>query len=160
MIEKFIKKPVVVEAVQWKGDNYLECYKFVSIDNVSDVEMILERISNDLILISTIDGSNVVNLGEWIIKEDGKISQLTNSTFEKTYKKVTENGECDVLEISKDEDCSEDGWEQFEIGREPCIDVRKCKGFLLSNPSYDYQRCNICKKKWKKVIDWVEVRIV
>jgi hypothetical protein len=57
---KFRKKPVVVEAVQWGGDNYDEVGDFMGLTATCQVD--------DDFLIPTLEGDMRASPGDWIIK--------------------------------------------------------------------------------------------
>lgn len=59
-IQKFRKKPVVIEAVQWTGENYKEIENFVG-DKVS-------HNSNDTLTIQTLEGDHTTLIGDWVIR--------------------------------------------------------------------------------------------
>lgn len=83
MIQKFRKKPVVIEAVQWDGENPKECMKFVN-SGAADVE-------GDTILIATLEGTMKASKGDWIIKGvNGEFYPCKPDIFEKTYELVTD----------------------------------------------------------------------
>ena len=56
---KFRKKPVVIEAVQWTGDNYEEIKRFAKDDCWW---------CGHVPVISTLEGEMLVADGDWIIK--------------------------------------------------------------------------------------------
>jgi hypothetical protein len=97
---KFRKKPVVVDAIQYTGDNHLEIKKrFVTI---SLHEMTANKIGSDppkhlqgkvtALYIKTPTGYTRVNNYDWIIREsNGEFYPCKPDIFEKTYEKVEEN---------------------------------------------------------------------
>ena len=82
MIRKFRKKPVVVEALQYTGDNGFECVKFVGVGGTKeDAEL----------LINTLEGIMHVSLWDWIIKGvAGECYPIKDAIFLKTYEPVVE----------------------------------------------------------------------
>ena len=94
---KYRKKPVVVEAVQWKGNNRKEVKSEVGLDGCDySVEPSVnnpegERPVNVLIMMS-FGGKTGVFPGEWIIKGiDGKLYPMKPDIFAATYELVEEN---------------------------------------------------------------------
>lgn len=81
---KYRKKPVVVEAVQWRGDNVDEVKEFVG--QFLLVDSILQRM-----YISTLEGRMEVKLNDYIIKGvDREFYPCKPAIFEKTYDIVEE----------------------------------------------------------------------
>lgn len=81
---KYRKKPVVVEAVQWRGDNVDEVKEFVG--QFLLVDSILQRM-----YISTLEGRMEVKLNDYIIKGvDREFYPCKPAVFEKTYDIVEE----------------------------------------------------------------------
>ena len=79
---KFRKKPVVIEAVQWTGDNYGEIKRFAK-----DVCWLCGHVP----VISTLEGEMSVSEGDWIIKGvNGEFYPCKPDIFEKTYELVEE----------------------------------------------------------------------
>ena len=77
---KYRKKPVVIEAVQWTGDNWIEVSKFLG-DSYSDPI----RNSRDL-FIDTLEGTMMANPNDWIIKGiKGEFYPCKPDIFEATY---------------------------------------------------------------------------
>lgn len=78
MVQKFRKKPVVIEAIQFNG-NDKECISFCKTAEYSD----------DLIpslIIPTLEGKMKCSIGDWIIKGvNGEFYPCKPDIFEKTY---------------------------------------------------------------------------
>ncbi|WP_339182868.1 hypothetical protein [Paenibacillus sp. FSL R5-0701] len=73
---KFRKRPVVIEAIQWTGEN---------LDEVADMDLNYE-IRDGMILIPTLEGTMVADHGDWIIKGvNGEFYPCKPDIFEKTY---------------------------------------------------------------------------
>jgi len=84
-MEKFRRKPVVIEAVQYTGENNKECLKFIgnNYDNTLDYPNI-----------KTLEGTMRVDVGDWIIRDvNGEHYPCKTDIFEKTYDPVIENFE-------------------------------------------------------------------
>ena len=77
---KFRKKPVVIDAIQWTGKNY---------DEVSTFAYDSERtvfISENNLIITTLEGDMIANVGDWIIKGvKGELYPCKPDIFEETY---------------------------------------------------------------------------
>lgn len=81
-MNKYRKKPVVIEAVQWTGKNGEEITKFISINTSFDIH-------DDVIEINTLEGTMLANIGDYVIKGiNGEFYPCKPDIFEKTYEKV------------------------------------------------------------------------
>jgi len=79
---KFIKKPVAIEAVQWKGDNIAE----ILLLSAGGGREIGEEVFGGRLVIKTLEGDMVANLNDWIIKGiSGECYPCKPDIFEKTY---------------------------------------------------------------------------
>ncbi len=79
---RFIKKPVAIEAVQWKGDNIGEIL-LLSKDGNRDIS---EEVFGDTLTISTLEGDMTASLNDWIIKGvSGECYPCKPDIFKKTY---------------------------------------------------------------------------
>ena len=79
---KYRKKPIVIEAVQWKGDNIAEVLQ-LSADGGRDVA---EDFAGDSLTIKTLEGEMTASLNDWIIKGvKGEVYPCKPYIFEKTY---------------------------------------------------------------------------
>ena len=79
---KFIKKPIAVEAIQWKGDNITEIL-LLSADGGRDIS---QEVFGDNLNITTLEGVMLANLNDWIIKGvSGECYPCKPDIFEKTY---------------------------------------------------------------------------
>ena len=94
---KYRKRPVVVEAIKWNGNNELELKEFVGKDLSLDLiraPQITEQgtIPKWVILkIRTLEGVMNVSLGDYVIKGvNGEFYPCKPDIFEKTYEKVEE----------------------------------------------------------------------
>ena len=97
MTQKFRKKPVVIEAIQFTKDNIIDVEAFRS--NISKDEMIKsankggdrwfeyeQRVIDNGIKIKTLEGEMTASLGDWIIKGvNGEFYPCKPDIFEKTY---------------------------------------------------------------------------
>ena len=87
-MQKFVKKPVVIEAIQYDGTNITEIETFVR-------EKLPTIITSDLgaqLVISTLEGDMKVTKGDYVIKGiKGEFYPCKQDVFEKTYD-VVEDG--------------------------------------------------------------------
>ena len=80
---KYRKKPVIIDAIEWKGRNRYEISEFCGLDNYyfSDDQKEL--------FIPTLEGSMKANVGDYIIKGvNGEFYPCKPDIFHKTYEKV------------------------------------------------------------------------
>lgn len=87
MIQKFRKKPVVIEAVQYDGKNRGEIYKFTDGKAVCKDEISKNGVVIHLALtIDTLEGKMIGLPYDWIIKGvNGEFYPYKPDIFEKTY---------------------------------------------------------------------------
>lgn len=75
---KFRKKPVVIDAVQWTGENRDEIFQFVGRDAVCG--------DATGMVIKTLEGQHIASEGDWIIKGvHGEYYPCKPDIFDKTY---------------------------------------------------------------------------
>ena len=73
---KYRKKPVVIEAVQWLGDNVTEIAAFTK----------SAKFAQDAVYIETLEGTMQANVGDYIIKGvKGEFYPCKPDIFEQTY---------------------------------------------------------------------------
>ena len=84
---KFRKKLVVIEAIQWTGDN--KCLdKIRSFMNPNYLARGTEAYS-DCLIIHTLEGNHRVNVGDWIIRGvKGEFYPCKPDIFEQTYEPI------------------------------------------------------------------------
>ena len=81
---KFRKRPVVIDAVQWTGENWVECFHFlggarIQTDNPHSTD----------IMIRTLEGQHIASLNDWLIKGvKGEFYPCKPDIFEMTYEAV------------------------------------------------------------------------
>jgi len=81
------KKPVVIEAVQWLGDNATELAKFTKGQPGGRYFEVDE--SEKVVRIQTLEGLMTANLGDYIIKGvKGELYPCKPDIFEQTYEEV------------------------------------------------------------------------
>lgn len=77
---KYRKKPVVIDAIQWNGENFQEISEFVG-------EHLIE--TEKSIQIKTLEGNHILSVGDYIIKGiKGEFYPCKPDIFEKTYEQV------------------------------------------------------------------------
>lgn len=95
---KYRKKPVVVEAIQWTGNNLEEIHKFVGknllihtrYDELVNLNVV------EYIEIKTLEGDHLAKAGDYIIKGvQGEFYPCKPDIFLETYEEVKENGNLD-----------------------------------------------------------------
>ncbi len=86
---KYRKKPIVIEAVQLKTDNWNEVHNFIQArnGNMSKYNLVPEK----KLIIKTLEGEMTADIGDWIIKGiKGEFYPCKPDIFEATYEKVEE----------------------------------------------------------------------
>ena len=82
MYKKYRKKPVIIEAIQWNGENLSEIDEFTE-SKVKNHESVL--------IIPTLEGDMYASLSDYIIKGvNGEFYPCKPDIFAKTYEEVTE----------------------------------------------------------------------
>ena len=98
---RYRKKPVIVEALQWNGNNVIDIYNFLEDKNVeTQYEVNSEGknfyidfsrgqcVTGDL-MIKTLEGTMKADIGDYIIKGvNGEFYPCKPDIFEKTYEEV------------------------------------------------------------------------
>lgn len=83
MMHKYVKKPVVIEAIQWTGDNTKEVLEFCP-DCFT-----YERNNQDIFVVATLEGSMHASLNDYIIKGiKDEFYACKPDVFTLTYDKV------------------------------------------------------------------------
>jgi hypothetical protein len=89
---KFRKKPVVIEAVQWTGNNLREIIDFAGLHpsaNKWTWDEYTEVVRTEGLKIFTLEGSHMATVGDWIIKGvKGEFYPCKPDIFEQTYEPV------------------------------------------------------------------------
>lgn len=81
---RYRKKPVIIDAIQWTGDNYMEIDLFVDAAHRTYPSL-------GIVCIDTLEGTMEANPGDFIIKGvNGEFYPCKPDIFEKTYEKVEE----------------------------------------------------------------------
>ena len=89
---KYRKKPVVIEAIQWKGDNLAEIIRFAGLHESAmkwtwdQYETVVAR---EGLKIFTLEGPHMASVNDFIIKGvQGEIYPCKPDIFEQTYEPV------------------------------------------------------------------------
>ena len=78
---KFRKKPVIIDAIQWTGDNNKEVALFLGETWEND--------NPDILTIRTLEGDHLALRGDWIIRGiKGEFYPCKPDIFEQTYEEV------------------------------------------------------------------------
>lgn len=92
---KFRKKPVVIDAVQWTGQNQREMFDFLEGEPTKYMDSCGEnfRIAHNLVegglVIKTLEGEHIATIWDYIIKGvNGEFYPCKPDIFEKTYEAV------------------------------------------------------------------------
>ena len=96
MINEYVKKPVVIKALQWTGDNLREVTTFTSAppDTCSDIakmkwEEYEDLVVNEGLKIYTLEGKMNASVGDYIIQGvRGEFYPCKQDIFEETYSQV------------------------------------------------------------------------
>lgn len=82
MIKKYVKKPVIIEAIQWMGTNLSD------IDNFMGATVENKGLT---LIIHTLEGNMEASIGDYIIKGiNEEFYPCKHDIFIKTYEEVTE----------------------------------------------------------------------
>ena len=88
---KFRKKPVVIDAVQWTGDNRREIMLFFAKEGFINWHWSSIQEINS-IFIDTLEGTHEARIGDWIIKGvNGEFYPCKPDIFEMIYEEVTDD---------------------------------------------------------------------
>ena len=83
MIKQYRKKPVVIEAIQWTGNNHIEVAEFMFGANV------YINSPKGYVEIETLEGKMYADVNEYIIKGvKGEFYPCKPDIFEQTYEEV------------------------------------------------------------------------
>ena len=103
-MNRYRKKPIVVEAIQYTGDNYEDLLKFAP-DNIGFVNITSNNntvLWQTFVTLKTRDNVLEVNISDYVIKdEDGDYQVCKEDVFEKSYdlidgKQKLPNTECPI----------------------------------------------------------------
>jgi hypothetical protein len=113
---KYRKKPVIIDAVLWRGNNQREVANFLEGDLFQQEEksfrinegknflIDFSRVQGGLI-IKTLEGEHIASLGDYIIRGiEGEFYPCKPAIFEKTYEAVEDDSDDDSDDEGKGED--------------------------------------------------------
>ena len=95
---KYRKKPVVIDAVQWTGDNLADIIHFTdgrhpeTKSNYAGMkwEQYVDLVRNDGLKIFTLEGTMDASIGDWIIRGvRGEFYPCKPEIFDATYEKAS-----------------------------------------------------------------------
>lgn len=87
---KYRKKPVVIDAIQWTGDNIDEIIAFMYPQEPAYMGPQFSN-ADELIGIETLEGLMVASLNDWILRGVQKeLYPCKPNIFQETYEKVNE----------------------------------------------------------------------
>lgn len=80
-MRKYRKKPVIIEAIKYDGENKVEVQEFVG--------KYLDSTGKKQLKIDTLEGTMLANIGDYIIRGvNGEFYPCKPDIFEKTYEKI------------------------------------------------------------------------
>lgn len=89
------KKPVVIQALRWTGENHREMYNFLGGKNDEYIQASGENFYIDHnkvkggLVIKTLEGEHLASVGDWIIKGvKGEFYPCKPDVFEATYEVI------------------------------------------------------------------------
>ena len=87
---KFRKKPVVIEAMQWRGNNLKEIATFLGYEPRSKIDKYYRKLLlPEVLMIETLESPHEAIEGDWIIKGiKGEFYPCKPDIFEATYERV------------------------------------------------------------------------
>lgn len=90
MIEKYVKGPQIIEAVQWTGKNVMEIISFVGLRHIRvKYADKFDSSKGAEITIITLEGDHYVSIGDYIIKGiKGEFYPCKQDIFKKTIKEL------------------------------------------------------------------------
>ena len=79
---RFRKKPVIIEAIQWTGENLVELIAF----GLTGAYLLA---TDKQLQVSTLEGGHIASVGDWIIKGvKGEWYPCKPDIFEQTYELI------------------------------------------------------------------------
>jgi len=138
---KYRKKPVVIEAIEWKGDNLREIIDFAGLHSSAEKwtwNEYKEVVATEGLKIFTLEGSHMASIGDMIIKGvQGEFYPCKPDIFAKTYEKVAQK--------EKSETASSTSTNTTKAEIKPC-ENDNCVNY---SEDYDYNCCYFmdCKER-------------
>jgi len=88
-MQRFRKKTVEIQAVQWTGDNIVEIQEFMINSDRGPHYLSGFKNADEIIGIDTLEGQMIANKNDWIIKGiAGEFYPCKPDIFEKTYESI------------------------------------------------------------------------
>jgi hypothetical protein len=88
LIAKYRKKPIVIEAIQWTGNNYDDLINFGSEREIIDN-------GNKTLTITTLEGNHIASNGDYIIRGiKGEVYPCKPDIFKATYEEEKNKKNC------------------------------------------------------------------
>ena len=82
---KYRKKPVVIDAIQWTGNNWPDVCGFIQ-DLCGNMQKYVVAPETNSIAIETLEGTMTASVGDWIIRGvKGELYPCKPDIFEATY---------------------------------------------------------------------------
>lgn len=89
-VQKYRKKPVVIEALIWDGNNRVEVAEFIG-DSLKDFIREAEDLTKYSVWMKTLEGATCASIGDFIIKgSKGEFYPCKPDIFEDVYEKAGE----------------------------------------------------------------------
>lgn len=93
MVKQYRKKPVIIEAIKWTGDNLREVIDFTGLHPSAEKwtwEEYEQVVKVHRLKIFTLKGSLMANIGDFIVKGvQGEFYPVKNDIFWETYEEAT-----------------------------------------------------------------------
>lgn len=96
---KYRKKPVIIEAIKWTGENHREMFNFLTNDEKKNEPLEAygdnfyidhDKVEGGLV-IKTLEGEHIASIGDYIIKGvHGEFYPCKPDIFEETYELLEE----------------------------------------------------------------------
>lgn len=121
MITKYKKKPVIIEAIQLKGDSKTikECLEFMGQSVNEDLTIERNKFEDYCVIvnekgmkISTLEGEMTASINDYIIKGiKGEFYPCKPDIFEQTYEQADNKNGIDLIRKERDRQINEEGWD-------------------------------------------------
>jgi hypothetical protein len=139
MVKKYRKLPVVIEAVEWTGNNLREVIDFVGLHPFAEKwtwEEYEKVVKTDGLKIFTLEGSHMATIGDFIIKGvHGEPYPCKPDIFAKTY----EDADAESAQAAKYRACVEalnaDSMRPTEVRK-----IMEREGFVIDNLDDRWQK--------------------
>lgn len=112
MKAQYRKKPVVIEAIKWEGNNLKEVIDFIGMHSSSlkwTWDEYSEVVASEGLKIFTLEGPMMASVGDMIIKGvNGELYPCKPGIFDKTYEPVETFGSDVTVRHTYPHECKED----------------------------------------------------